>query len=479
MRLFDTNVQELKYKVLSELVRLESQGKLSDGLLDIPEKIVPGPKATMRCCIYKERAIVSERVKLAMNKGSHEGRVVEVLEIACDECPVNRFTVTDACRGCIAHRCYAACPAGAITFDHQKATINSDKCKECGKCMKVCPYNAIAESLRPCIKGCKAKAISLDEQKVAKIDYGKCISCGNCVYQCPFGAIVDKSYILDLMNIIEKSDGGKNYRVYAAVAPAIVSQFSYAKVGQLVSGIKTAGFTDVVEVALGADIVAFKESEELFEKGFLTSSCCPAFVKYIKANYPKMIEHISSNVSPMAAIAAVIKKKDPTARVVFIGPCIAKKEEFKNPEIDGVVDCVITFEELQALFDGLGICVEELPEEEIDEASYYGRIFARSGGVTEAVASVMQVSHPDFEVKSEMCSGLDMCRAALLKAGVGKLGKNFIEGMACDGGCINGAACLTHGINKSAEIDKFGKKATAKSVGEAIDDIKELIPDKS
>ena len=461
MRLFDTNVQKLKYEVLKEVVRLAHEEKLDEKLHEIPEKIVPGPEATMRCCIYCERAVVNERVKLAMGGDKSNPNVVEVIKIACDECPTGQMYVTEACRGCIAHRCQAACPVGAISFQGHKAVIDHSKCKECGMCMKACPYHAITVQERPCILACKAKAISMDEQNKAKIDPEKCVHCGMCVRQCPFGAIVDKSYLLDAVRLLRKSEDEKNYKVYAAVAPAIASQFPYAKLGQIVSGLKAAGFSRVVEVALGADIVAAKEAKELAEKGFLTSSCCPAFVQYVKTKFPGMAQNISSNVSPMVETARLIKRKDKTAKVIFIGPCIAKKMEYREEGIAGIVDCVITFEELQALLDGFGIDIAELPEEELKDASYFGRIFAKSGGVSEAVAQVLQKDDGDFEANPTLCNGLEECNAALLKASRGKLDSNFIEGMACPGGCIGGAACISSNnvIKNRINLDNYAKRA--------------------
>lgn len=461
MFLFDSNVQELKYKVLKEVVRLASVNELEKKLYEIPRTIVPGPKATMRCCIYRERAIVEERVKLAMGGDDDNPNVVEVIDIACEECPNHRFSVTENCRGCIAHRCQAACPAGAISFVNHKAVIDHDKCKECGQCMKACPYHAIMEQARPCIRACKAKAISLDEQKKARIDEKKCVRCGACVRQCPFGAIVDKSFLLDTVRLLKESEKGLKFKVYAAVAPAIASQFSYAKIGQIVSGLKKAGFSNVVETALGADMVADKEAQELAEKGFLTSSCCPAFVQYIKNTFPELAQNISGNVSPMVEIAKMIKQKDKNAKVVFIGPCIAKKMEFQKQEISGAVDYVITFEELQALFDGLDIHVNELSEDILNDASYYGRVFARNGGLSEAVAYSLEKQEIDFQVDSEVCDGLEECRTALLKASKGKLNRNFIEGMACVGGCIGGAACisLNHAMKNKLSVDNFAKQA--------------------
>ncbi len=470
MRKFDTKVQHLKYKVLREVARSAFNDDLHHAVYSIPQIIVQGPEATMRCCIYKERAIVGERINLAMGGNSDNPNVIEVLDIACDECPVGGFEVTDACRGCIAHRCEDVCKLGAITFDkHQKAHIDKEKCVECGRCSQVCPYTAIRNQKRPCQNACKVKAISMDEQKKALIDNEKCISCGACVYQCPFGAIMDKSYIVDVVNLIKGSNGNTNYKLYAVVAPSIASQFTYAKLGQIISAIKALGFHTVVEAALGADMVASSEADELMEKGFLTSSCCPAFVEYIHKQYPAMVEHISHNPSPMTAISKYIKKTDPTSKVVFIGPCTAKKMEMKRPEVAPYVDSVITFEELQALIDSRDINLEELPLDTLDNASYFGRIFARSGGLSEAVKeAIKEKGVNDFELNPITCDGIEECRTALLKATKKVLPNNFIEGMACVGGCIGGAGCLTHGEKNKKEVDNYGKEALEKTIQDAI-----------
>ena len=199
--------------------------------------------------------------------------------------------------GCLAHRCEDACPRNAITFDDKNHTahIDKQKCVNCGACAKVCPYTALANRKRPCENACKIKAISMGENSAAHIDNSKCISCGACVYQCPFGAIMDKSFILDAIDIIKKSEENTNYKTFAVVAPSISSQFTYAKLGQVITGLKKLGFHTVIEAALGADMVAMTESAELVEKGFLTSSCCPAFVSYIKNSFPDLIPLISHN----------------------------------------------------------------------------------------------------------------------------------------------------------------------------------------
>ena len=472
MRKFDTKVQHLKYKVLREVAKLVWEDKLLENLMDIPEKLAPGKEATMRCCVYKERAILGERVKIAMGGDRSNPNVIEVIDIACDECPVGGFEVTNACRGCLAHRCEDVCKFGALTFDHNHvAHIDKSKCKECGACAKVCPYTAIVSRKRPCQNACKVKAISMNDDKAATIDNSKCIQCGACVYQCPFGAISDKSFIVNAIEILKGSErnvGEGGHRVYAVVAPSISSQFSYAKLGQVITGLKKLGFHDVVEAALGADMVAMAEAREISEKGLLTSSCCPAFVQYIKSNFPNLVQYISHNMSPMAVLAKYIKETTPNSKVIFIGPCTAKKAEVQLEEVKQYVDCVLTFEELQALFDSRDIELNSLEEGVLDNASYFGRIFARSGGLSDAAAQALKEQNIDFEVKPVVCDGIEACRMALLKLNKGVLDGNFIEGMACIGGCIGGAGCLTHGEKNKADVDKYGREALEKSITDAI-----------
>lgn len=472
-RKFDTKVQYLKYEVLREVARQAWEDTLFQNILDIPKVIIPGKTSTMRCCVYKERAILTEYVKIAAGGNKDRKNIIEVVDIACDECPAAGYEVTSSCRGCLAHRCEEACKKGAISFDHNHtAHIDKSKCVECGQCARVCPYSAIVNRKRPCQNACKVKAITISEDNVAAIDDEKCIQCGACVYQCPFGAVMDKSYILNVIDLIKRSEDNENYKVYAVVAPSISSQFTYAKLGQVIRGLKELGFHTVIEAALGADMVALEESKELAEKGFLTSSCCPGFVKYIKSAFPELLPFVSHNASPMTALAKYIKSTDETAKVVFIGPCTAKKAEAQLEEVKPYVDAVMTFEELQALYDSKDIELTELDEDVLDNASYYGRIFARSGGLSDAAAQALKEQGIEFDLKPVVCDGIEACRMALLKKSKNVLDANFIEGMACVGGCIGGAGCLTHGEKNKAEVDKYGRQALEKTISDAVSILK-------
>ena len=473
MPLFDTDVQELKNKVLREVAQLAFENRLvPEETLSIAERIIPEGKPLMRCCIYKERAIINQRVKLALGGNPEDDNVVEVLPIACDECPVEGIMVTQACRGCIAHRCVNACPKDAISIVDRHAVIDKEKCVECGRCVQACSYSAIIKQTRPCIRACKPKALSIDkETRKATISREKCISCGACVYQCPFGAISDKSFITKAVRILRESENNKKYHTYAVIAPSIGAQYADVDVNQVLGGILSLGFYYLVEAAWGADFVAYLEAQELAEKKFLTSSCCPAFVSFVRKNYPELSGNVSHNLSPMAHMAMLIRQKDPNAKIIFIGPCIAKKAETLYGDAGKYVDCTITFEEMQALFDAKGIDLKQAQPITLDRASYYGRVFARCGGLATAVEQALKeigVPEEDFRLKAVSCSGIADCNVALLKASKGKLEENFIEGMACENGCLGGPACLSHGARNRVQFSKYENLETERTISDSI-----------
>ncbi len=463
---FDTAVQELKYKVLKEVAISAFNDSLLEDYSEIPYKIVSGNVPTFRDSIDKERMIVLSRIKIALGGNKNIDNVVEVIKQACDECPLGGFEVTTRCRGCIAHRCQKVCPKDAIRFDTQTraAIIDKDKCVNCGLCAKACPYFAIQNYERPCEMACKVKAISKGQDNAAYIDDNKCVHCGACVYQCPFGAIMDKSQIVEVINEIKN----KKEKLYAIVAPSIKVQFKNGSVGQIVSAIKELGFDDVVEAALGADMVAYKEAKELEEKGVLTSSCCPTFVSLIEKRFPLLKEKVSTNLSPMATIAKFIKENEPNSKIVFIGPCVAKKAEIKRDEYKGIVDYVLTFEELNALIDARDIDATKLMETELSDASYFGRIFGRAGGLKDAVVQALKEQNSSFELKPLSVDGLENCKVALTKLRIGTNEFNFLEGMACSGGCIGGPCCLTHDVRDKVEMDKYGRESKKESISSAV-----------
>ena len=471
----DATILNIKHEVLYEVAKLAFAGTLEERKEELPFEMIPGPKARFRCCVYKEREVIRQRIALAEGKpplGKQSDNIVQVIDAACEDCPISRFVVTDNCQKCMGKACQQSCRFDAIEMGRERAHIDPAKCKECGKCAQACPYNAIADLIRPCRRSCPVDAIKIHpETGLATIDERRCINCGACIHRCPFGAISSRSFIVDVIRAIT---GGK--RVIALVAPATEGQFGPGITMQSWrTALQKAGFTDMVEVALGADLTAASEAEEWAEayaKGEKkTTSCCPAFVSYIKKNFPKLEQHISHNLSPMAMIAKVIKRAHPDSKIVFIGPCVAKKGEQKQERVRDLVDVVITFEELQALMDAYEIDMSVLEDDVLNNASYYGRVFARSGGVRDAVEEVLrelEIKPEQFQLKPLACSGLEECKLALLKASKGILEENFIEGMACEQGCIGGPGCLTHGPKEKAMVDKYGRLALEKKVKDAV-----------
>ncbi len=439
----------LKYEVLKEVSELKFNDELTqENIEKIPYNIIPGSQPRFRCCVYKEREIIRQRVQLAMGKPPippHNAEnyrvtdnVIQVIPAACEGCPINRFQVTENCQKCMAKACQRACAFGAITITGRGAYIDQDKCRECGRCAEACPYHAIADLMRPCKRSCDVGAISIGEDKLAVINEEKCISCGHCAQACPFGAISDTSVITEVIDAL-RSDK----RTVAIPAPAVEGQFGpNATVGRVITALKKLGFDDVYEVALGGDAVSYFEAKELMENKDagkkMTTSCCPAFANLIRKHYPTLLENMSTTVSPMQAVYRWIKKNDSDAYVVFIGPCMAKKDEVKyyNEDI-----AVITFEELNAIFDAKGIDPNECEEEE-SMATSYGRRFSGSGGVAASVAKAVNEMNYDKDIKLKPCSGVKECKVGLAMLKAGKLPEDIIEGMACEGGCIAGPGAI-------------------------------------
>ena len=453
----NTDTRQMKYEVLREVADLSFRDKLTDEAIDsIPFKIIPGATPRFRCCVYKEREIIRQRVRLAMGRPplpdhNVENRkinnnIIQVIPAACEGCPINRFQVTENCQKCMAKSCQSACAFGAITITGRGAYIDQTKCHECGKCAEACPYHAIADLMRPCKRSCDVGAITIGGDRLAIIDEEKCISCGHCAAACPFGAISDISRIT---NVIEKIND-KNTKVIALPAPAVEGQFGPdVTIGRLKTALLQLGFDEVYEIALGGDAVAYNEAKELIEnheKGEkMTTSCCPAFVNLIRKHYPELADKMSNTVSPMVATVRWIKDMYPDAYVVFIGPCMAKKSEAMVGDMMGIKgepDIVMTFEELNAMLDARRIDPWNCPEAETSATSF-GRRFSGSGGVTEAVMkAVAELGGDVSEIKAKPCNGVKECKLGLQMLKIGKLPEDIIEGMACEGGCIAGPGSI-------------------------------------
>lgn len=487
---FETQLKKLKHEVLKNVAKLEKEGKLtSEELKKIPYEIIKGDKPQYRCCIYKERAIVSERAKLAAGylPNGEEGELIDlkdsnqiiyVIEPACDRCPINKYNVTDSCRGCLAHKCMEACPVNAITQVNGRAYINQELCRECGMCKKACPYDAISEVMRPCKRACPTGALDIGtDDRRAIIKEEDCVNCGACMAACPFGAISDKSSIVYVTSELLDNDN-----VYAVVAPAISGQFGMkVSYGQIKDAIVKLGFKDMLEAACGADAVTVHETNEFIERmengdKYMTNSCCPAFLTYIEKKFSTEKDKISGTVSPMIATGRYIKSNDPKAKVIFIGPCTAKKSEATKESLKDAVDYVITFEELIALFDAFDIDVEKCENIEVNDASILGRGFGALGGLTAAIQNYAKDKKCDSEFKPVKVCGPNELKKTMTIAKVGKLSGNFVEGMMCDGGCINGPGTITSAMKAKSAFSKQNLSATIKKVldNEKIEEYKNI-----
>jgi [FeFe] hydrogenase (group B1/B3) len=474
----DATVLKLKHEVLYEVAKAAWSGTLEEKRDSIPYEMIPGPQAVYRCCIYKEREIIKRRVRLAEGKTPHEsresGNVVQVINAACEECPIASYIVTDNCRQCMGKACQKSCAFGAISMGHTRAYIEPNQCKECGKCAQACPYNAIAHLERPCKKVCPADAIKYDEYGICCIDDEKCIRCGACIHSCPFGAIGSKTFIV---NVIDAIRSGK--RVVAMLAPATEGQFGNdITMASWRNALKEVGFADMVEVGLGGDMTAAYEAEEWAEAHKegkkKTTSCCPAFVNLVKKHYPELSEYVSTTVSPMCAVSRMLKSQDPETVTVFIGPCIAKKDETLNKDITGNADYALTFGEISAVMRAKNVELKPA-DNDYQEGSVFGKRFGNGGGVTAAVLQCLEEMGEDTNINVMKCNGAAECKKALLMLKAGRLNEDFIEGMACEGGCVGGPSKhISEGEAKKSR-DKLIGEADGRKV---LDNLKNYEMDK-
>ena len=466
MRGIPSLITDIRKRVFTEVARMAYEGKGYEGANDLPFKIVPGDRPLHRESIFLERAIVGERVRLAMGlslqpvdarhlitegmssadiaEQYYEPPLVNIIPYACHACPTHQYKVSNYCQNCLARSCEKVCPRDAISVRNHRSFIDLDKCIRCGKCAKACPYNAIVHLERPCAASCGMDAIGSDEHGRAVINQDKCVACGQCLVSCPFGAIVDKGQIYQVIQSILKGD-----KVIAIVAPAFIGQFGkHSTPEKFITAMKTLGFQRVVEVAIGADLCTIEEAKDFMEKvpheqDYMATSCCPAWHSMIEKLYPSEMSKISMTLTPMVFTARMMKKDFPGCKVVFVGPCAAKKLEAIRADIRSDVDFVLTFEELQGMLEAKEIDFEKLEGEiPLNEGSASGRGFAVAGGVAKAVSDLVAREHPELELKTARAEGLRECRKLMTMAKAGKYKGYLLEGMACPGGCVAGAGTL-------------------------------------
>jgi [FeFe] hydrogenase (group B1/B3) len=477
----NNHTSRLKREILVRIAQLQFEGKLAEGVHDIPRKLAPVGGNSIRCCIYHDREILRHRVIAWLGCGlenyNDEKRLAEyvhealarekptwpiltVLDLACNSCVRSHYMVTNACQACVARPCVLNCGKKAIEIKQGKAVIDSEKCANCGMCLQNCPYFAIIKIPVPCEEGCPVGAITKNEDGRECIDSDKCITCGNCMSECPFGAMMDKGQLVDVIKHIMNK---KN--VVALYAPTAAAQFRVES-GKFEGALLAAGFSNVVEVALGADITADSEAVEFTERmergdKMMTTSCCPAYVRAVHRHVPELTDCIPSTRTPMHYAAEIAKKEYPNCITVFIGPCLAKRLEGMN---DDLVDYVISIEELGALFVAKEIDVAEAapaPSNKLPTST--GRNFAKSGGVAQAIKA--RLKDPSI-LKVALIDGLDKAgMKSLAEFGKIKTGKlphaddtpNLIEVMSCQGGCIAGPSVITNPKVALSQLAKYAE----------------------
>lgn len=482
MRGLYSSKTKIRHQIFTEVAKFAYNDGDYSKFENLPYKIIPGEISTYRESIFLERAIVGERLRLAMglsllpvdkqapistnvedsmiDEKFYAPPLINIIKFACNKCPEKRVFVSDGCQGCLEHPCTEVCPKDAISIIHGKSYIDQDKCIKCGKCKSVCPYNAIIKQERPCAAACGMHAIHSDEHGRAEIDYDKCVSCGMCLVSCPFSAIVDKSQIFQTIMAL-KSDTP----VYAAIAPAVAGQFKGLSSKKIRNAFKALGFTDVVEVATGADLCTIEEAKDFMEEvpkkqPFMATSCCPAWSMMAKKEFPTIAPYISMALTPMVLTGRLTKQQFPGSRVVFIGPCAAKKLEASRRSIRSDIDFVLTFEEVAGMFSAKEVDFDTLPNDEmpLSFSSADGRGFAVSGGVAKAVVNAISKLDEGHEVKVANAQGLDECRKLLRMAKAGKYDGYLLEGMACPGGCVAGAGTINIPDKSAMEVLKSKKE---------------------
>ena len=356
-------------------------------------------------------------------------------------------------------------PKGDVEFEDELHRLKSEKVTHPIVTNIDGPCEFCNEHNDQCVVDCKYEDPIYRRTKEPLIAKDKCLSCGYCVSECDFGAIADKIEFIPLIELLKD----KEKPVYATIAPAAAGQFGEnITMGHLRTALKLMGFRDLIEVALFADILTIKEAFEFNklvkneEDFFLTSCCCPVWFNMVKKNYPDLYEKMSPSVSPMIASGRILKRLYPNARVVFIGPCIAKKSEAKEPHLEGAIDFVLNFKELKEIFKALQIDLQSLQPDDIDQASLGGRLYARTGGVSFSVKTAVNRLEPTrvIKLKAKKVHGVNECKGILNDLRERKdIKANFIEGMGCIGGCVGGPRTNIDVDKGTKHVNEFGEES--------------------
>ena len=328
--------------------------------------------------------------------------------------------------------------------------ISTDTCTDCFE--------------RACQKSCIFDAIETGKEGELFINPSRCEGCAACIDACKSNHLAASKDVLPAMRAVRNASGP----VYLMIAPAFSGQFrGHVTAGKLRSACKALGFTGMVEVALFADILTLKEALE-FERHVrepgdfqLTSCCCPVWIAMIRKRYHELLPHVPGAVSPMVACGRFLKRIHPDAVTIFAGPCLAKKKEAKEPDIADAVDYVLTFQEMQDIFDAAEISLEELPEEEKEHASKAGRLYARTGGVSQAVEEMVRQLSPDGKigVRCEQANGTKECMEMMRRIQNKETDANFFEGMGCVGGCVGGPKAIIDSEKGKRYVDEYAKNS--------------------
>ncbi|AKL98444.1 monomeric [FeFe] hydrogenase [Endomicrobium proavitum] len=475
--------EHFKTEVLEEIARAFYAGTLEKDANRIPFNIIPkGQEATFRCCEYKERAILRLRALAAFGYSVNEidealpltdyvaqnnpnfdhssNKLLTILRSACKSCVKSRYMVSEICQGCLSRQCVRSCPFTSVSVNNHRAQINQDTCKNCGKCKDACPYGAILKITVPCEESCPVSAIKKADKGADKdtavIDHSLCISCGKCVKACPFGAVIERTQFLSVLKLTKS-----NKKLIALMAPSIAGQFGVS-MGKLKTAIKELGFSEVIEVALGADVTAENEAaefnERVLQKGerFMTTSCCHAYVRLVQKHIPELVPFVSHTATPMHYAAEIARKKNPHAATVFISPCLSKRKEAQK---DNLVDFVLSFEELEAMMKGKNINLKDCINEQFKLAiTKEALTFGTFGGVLNAVKRYLSAAARQ-KVREEHVAGFDKKTILKLKSyAKGHAKANLIEVMCCLGGCVGGCNTVNNILNATNAINDYAQK---------------------